>query len=42
MTFFYINKGIKLFNVLPNNIKTVNNNNLFTFRMKKTIYAIIR
>ena len=35
MKMFYINRGIELFNMLPNNIKTINNNKLFKFKINK-------
>lgn len=38
MKIFYINRGIDLFNMLPNNIKTVNCNKLFKFKINKKPY----
>ena len=40
MKMFYINRGIELFNRLPNNIKTINNNNLFKYKINKLYMQI--
>jgi len=40
MKMFYINRGIELFNRLPNNIKTINNIKLFKYKINKLYMQI--
>jgi hypothetical protein len=35
MKMFYVNRGIELFNRLPSNIKIINNNKLFKYKINK-------